>query len=243
VKSWIQRVAFLFMLSAIAVASTVAVQDGWFRIELVEIGSSQDLGPWNAELQRITEETTNKLRHRWIWDVSLEEIQKDLVKEPWIESAQVNRQFPASLRIKITTSAVAGVFMNYKGEFRVVGREGYLSGYKKLSSYASYPVFRNPKIVNNKELRNLAIEILENLPPEGRFSKKSISSIDLEKSGKLLFHLIGGNHRIHFGKESIRTKIERVNEVIEYLDRHEISDRVIDANYELKVLVSPRNRR
>lgn len=81
------------------------------------------------------------------------------------------------------------------------------------------------------------------IPAQGSFSKSTIADIHRGTKGQILFTLRSRGGEIHLGRQQIGVRSARVSQVLDYLQGEPLDDKVIDADYSKKVLVSPKRRR
>ena len=89
----------------------------------------------------------------------------------------------------------------------------------------------------NIEMRKKAISAVQEIPVEGKFSRKNISALHFDQKTGFWATLIESGMKVKMGEDRIALKSARVSQVLEYMESRGLEARVIDANLSKKVLV------
>ncbi len=188
---------------------------------------------------RSVEPSTRASFQSVIENLSLEELSHRLQSVPWVSQVQVRRQFPSRVEIQIRTKDPILGYVSDSGEIFLYAPDG--SSFPAQRELPARPIVVTREIRLQKEtrLRTRVLGLLSEIPIEGAFSLSTISELNLGKRDRVIFTVKKLGVRVHLGNELIALKSGRVAQVIDYLRGEAISDKLIDADFAKKVLVSP----
>lgn len=242
-KKTIVRLAFAFVILPASVAGILyhLNENGFFNVENVEIvyeGSVQDqktfLNPLVADLKK----NMADYQKVSLWSLPLSQVATEVAAYNWIETSAIKRSWPNTLTITVRPYEVKLLYMMGKGnKLRPVIKNGNFLDPIESSQAPDVALLEGETFAKKPELRKKAVELVEELPEEGSFSKKTVSEVRYDKQEGFWVTLIRTGIRVKIGEDQVALKAARVSQVVDYLDSRQFDARVIDANLSKKVLV------
>jgi cell division protein FtsQ len=225
-----------------------AERSGFFKLEKVDVvihmNQSKEVGPslnsYLAPLIKDQRTDIEKLKGQSIWALDVKTLAEQMRKKDWIESVQIQRDWPNRLEISIQPKEFGALFIKTNGDVHPMGMNGEIFNSTSLAKAPDLPVIRGSQFEQKKDLRIQALKLLKSLPSQGSFSKKTISEIGYDDKEGFWLSVLPSKISVKMGFDSDPSREERVSQVIDYLDRNNIQGRVIDANFAKKVLVKLR---
>lgn len=178
-----------------------------------------------------------KYRGQSLWKIDLNEIEKKLNSENWIQEVTLARRFPSKLRVILVPKEIKLLYSGRGGKFLPVVGDGTFLDPVDGKLAPDVPLLVGEAFADKKELRKKSVEALETVPVEGSFSRKTISEIQYDSKEGYWMTLIKSGIKVKMGEEQLAIKAARVSQVVDYMDAHSFQARVIDANLSKKVLV------
>ncbi|QDK38956.1 cell division protein FtsQ/DivIB [Bdellovibrio sp. NC01] len=233
-------VAFVILPGALAGTLFYLNKNGFFNIQKIEVvldhpvpGQEQFLKPQVDEL----EAALAKYKGVSLWNVKLKAMSKDVAKFEWIENSMITRSWPATLSIKVRPYEVKLLFMGKNGKLLPIIKDGSFLNPVEAKQAPDVALLDGESFVKKPELRKKAVDVLEQIPAEGSFSKKTISEIRFDDKEGFWMTMIKTGVRVKIGEDQVSLKAARVSQVVDYLETRQFDARVIDANLSKKVLV------
>ncbi len=188
-----------------------------------------------------------------LFDFDLKVISEKISSLPQIKNFQVIKKWPSEISIVIDFKKTLAYLVQKNG-YLPVSEEGEILPLLLLGDLDSKPFFAGDIFLKNKEVRQKAIQLLAEIPKSNPteekinsqqalarsqkiLSQKIISEIQYKESTGFTVILSGRGTRVKMGQDHFRTKVARIQNVLDYLDGHQIQARVIDTNLTKKVLV------
>jgi cell division protein FtsQ len=212
---------------------------GYFLLNKINF-ENQEVASADAYISTLMKSLDKKLevfKGKSLFEVDLNEIVKIISSEKWIQSFEVQREWPNSLKVKIKNYELVMLYWNEKNEaFPIFSNNEMLDKINRKEIPDLIHVF-DKKYASQKDLRKKTIEMIQKLPEQGPLSQKQIAEVGYDNKTGFWLQLIKKDLLVKMGDEKIEIKSERVSNVIEYLESKQIDARVIDANLSQKVLV------
>ncbi len=212
---------------------------GYFLLNKINF-ENQEVASTDAYISTLMKSLDKKLevfKGKSLFEVDLNEIVKIISSEKWIQSFEVQREWPNSLKVKIKNYELVMLYWNEKNEaFPIFSNNEMLDKINRKEIPDLIHVF-DKKYASQKDLRKKTIEMIQKLPEQGPLSQKQIAEVGYDNKAGFWLQLIKKDLLVKMGDEKIEIKSERVSNVIEYLESKQIDARVIDANLSQKVLV------
>ena len=214
-------------------------QKGYFNLDRIEvlIEDGQLESHYLKPQVELVEKAIEASRGQSLWQIDLAKLQKQIQELSWVENVSLVRQWPVTLKIKIKPLDVKLLLLTRKGEFFPVVRHGEVLNPIEIKNVPDAMILRGEAFQKNLELRKKAVNILENIPIEGTFSRAQISEMTYKEKEGFWVTLIRSGVEVRLGEELVPLKSARVSQVLDYLKSHQFEARVIDADLSQKVLV------
>lgn len=241
-KKLILQLVFGFIVLPALVAGTLVYlnKNGTFditKIELVIEGSlahqESYLKPKVIEL----EEALAKYKGTSLWSIRLKEISKVASGKNWIENIQVKRSWPSTLSIYVRPYEVKLLYLAKNGSLLPVIKDGSFLHPIESQQAPDVIILDGEEFLKKTDLRKKAVDVVDQIPAEGSFSKKTISEIHFHDQEGFWMTMIKSGIQVKMGLDHVPLKAARVSQVVDYLESRQFDARVIDANLSKKVLV------
>lgn len=220
----------------------ISKEIGVFKIHTIEIQSKLEDQILENYLPRLRSSVA-QFYGKNIWEVELSNIKEIVGQAVWIQEAQVLRRYPQTLRIEIVPKKAIAILLDKKRDFYLLSQEGTILPEIEKTNAPRLPVFQNPKVFVDKEMRQRLVTFLNSLPQEGELSLPQISEITIKNNNEIWITHLNTRAAIRMGDHDVPIKSARVARVLEYLEHNNLKWRVIDADFSKKVLVKLRNDR
>lgn len=235
------RIVFVFFLVPTAMVGSVFLmnQKGVFNLENIEINIlGFDSHPhYFSPLSQSVKDRLQVYRGKSLWLLDLKMISKEIFQEDWIAQARVSRKWPVDLEVTIVPKNIKLLLVQGNSGFSPVDDQGKALQPVKSSQAPRLPILRSSIFVKDEKLRKQAVDFVQQLPVDGKFSQQSVSEIYYDNKRGFWTTLIDQNIQVNLGKENLPLRSARVAQVLEYMDSREMQARVIDADLSKKVLV------
>ncbi|WII72829.1 FtsQ-type POTRA domain-containing protein [Bdellovibrio sp. 22V] len=241
-KKLVLQLIFGFVILPLSLAGTLYYlnKNGFFNISKVEVvlenpprGQEQFLRPLVDNL----ESSLAKYKGLSLWNIKLKKVSGDVKKLGWVEGLNVKRSWPATLSIRVRPHEVKLLFMAKSGKLVPIIKDGSFLEPIEIKQAPDVALLEGESFVKKTELRKKAVEVIEQIPAEGSFSKKTISEIRYDNKEGFWMTLIKTGIQVKMGEDQVALKAARVSQVVDYLESRQFDARVIDANLSKKVLV------
>lgn len=210
--------------------ATVDIMDGAVSPKLKE----RLVGEFEGQL--------NKYKKMNIWQISLQEVQTRLLQNGWAKEVLVSRELPDAIRISITLSDIAFVFVDSKKRFVPITYQGVKLGPIPLQLLPDVPITRDKKLVDDETILQKVVALYSLLPKTGILGEGEIAEIHWHDKLGLQLELTRYEGRVVLGAKNISLRAKRVANVLKYLESQKQKWRVIDAAFSKKVLVRLRKQ-
>lgn len=241
-KKLVFKLIFGFIVLPLSLAGTLYYlnKNGFFNIQKIEVvlenptpGQEQFLKPNVDSLEK----TLGRYQGVSLWNVKLKGISKEVAQMGWVENARISRSWPATLSIKVKPYEVKLLFMGKSGKLVPIIKDGSFLEPVEARQAPDVALLDGDSFVKKPELRKKAVDVIEQIPAEGTFSKKTISEIRFDDKEGFWMTMIKTGVRVKIGEDHVALKAARVSQVVDYLETRQFDARVIDANLSKKVLV------
>ncbi len=172
-----------------------------------------------------------------LWNIDLKKVIKTVRTNAWIESVSIKRNWPSTLQIQVIPYEVKLLYLGKNGQLIPVIRDGTLMKPVQSPQAPDVALLDGDNFAKQSELRKKAVQVIEDMPEQGSFSKKTISEIRYDGKDGIWMTMIKTGIQVKLGEDQVSLKAARVSKVVEYLENRQLDVRVIDANLSKKVLV------
>jgi len=241
-KKLVLKLIFGFIILPLIIAGTLYSlnENGFFNIEKIEV--TLEDAPANQEnflnpLVQDLEKSLQAYQGHSLWSVKLKNITGILNKEEWIETSALKRNWPSSLQVRVKPYEVKMLYLDKKSQLMPIIKDGQMLQAIDSQRAPDVAILGGEVFVKKPELRKKAVEVLEEIPAQGSFSRKTISEIRFDQKEGFWMTMIKTGIQVKMGSDQIALKSARVSQVVDYLENRQFDARVIDANLSKKVLV------
>lgn len=235
---WVRGLLFITFTLLFLTAAVLAV----LRSDLTRVRELSIQGASPAVANRLSR-TLSFTLERKIWDITVQDIADKVKSDSWIESVEVQRQFPSTLLIQVVERKPFAVLGNKKGRFKLVDQDNNIIDVAKNDDLTRLPILMGKAFVEKVDLRKAGLDLLKTLPEEGILSLKDVSDVEYKEDRGFSITLMKSGITIELGKENLPLHIDRARRVVQYLDQNNINATRVDADYAKKVLVKVRKGR
>lgn len=194
-----------------------------------------------SEMRKRLEKATEPFIAKRIWEIDLDRVKASIIRDEWVEEALISRSFPNGLNVEVRPKTPVLILVNGSGEFRPVVNDGGLLSPLAAGDLPDVPLLRGEVFINGEGLakRASAAELLLSLPGTGALSRSNVSELTWAPDDGYVLTLIEPRTEVKLGegRRDLMLKVQRVNQVLNYMSGNELEGRVIDASFSKKVLV------
>jgi cell division protein FtsQ len=231
--------AFVFIPLVVVSVVYSLNQHGFFNITHIEVQvenngvQPQYLQPYLKEMDAYLE----TFRDQSLWQIDIKRISSAVGQKQWISGVSVSRSWPSTLSVHILCKEVRAVWLSSNGKFFPVANNGEMMTSIEMKQMPDVMILRGENFEKKSDLRKSAIELINELPPSGTFSQKTVSEIRFDSKDGFWLTLIKDGIQVKMGRDQIALKSARVSQVLEYMKTKNQEPVSIDANLSKKVLV------
>ncbi len=169
-----------------------------------------------------------------LWEVRIKKLKKKLENDPWIKSADIERNWPNSLSIRIYERQAVAI-TNRETGLSYIDKNGVIFTEVGPHDMYDYPLITaDEKIDGSKTGLKNALEFIR-YAAKGSTSlpKQNISEIHMKPQGDMILFLADNPFPISLGRDKIGTKYHQLSKVLSWLYRKNKFDTAvfIDMNY------------
>jgi cell division septal protein FtsQ len=162
---------------------------------------------------------------------------------PWVDTVRIQRHFFSRVVVEVQTKTPVLGYVSDSGEVHMLSADGTVFPPQRSLVDAVIALTRESSLFTKLEERSQVLDMIAQIPSQGSFSKATIADIHRGSRGQILFTLRSRGGEVHLGRQQIGVRSARVSQVLDYLQGEPLDEKVIDADYAKKVLVSPKRRR
>lgn len=241
-KKFIFKLIFGFIVLPASLAGTLYYlnENGFFNIDKVEVvlenppaGQEQFLRPHVDHL----EASLARFKGVSLWNVKLKTVSREVDALNWVEGLNIKRSWPSTLSVRIRPYEVKLLYMAKGGKLLPIIKDGTFLDPVETRQAPDVVLLEGDSFSKKSSLRKKAVEVVDQIPAEGSFSKKTISEIRYDSKEGFWMTMIKTGIQVKMGEDQVSLKSARVAQVVDYLDSRQFDARVIDANLSKKVLV------
>ncbi|MGZ3770609.1 MAG: cell division protein FtsQ/DivIB [Bdellovibrio sp.] len=241
-KKLVVQLIFGFVILPVSVIGTFYYlnKNGFFNIQKIEVvvekptpGQEQFLKP----LINNMEMTLGKYKGLSMWSVKLSAVSREVLALNWVENLSITRDWPSTLTLRVRPYEVKLLYLSKNGSLLPIIKNGKFLDTVETKQAPDVALVGGENFLKKPELRKKAVEVIEEIPSEGSFSKKTISEIGHDDKEGFWMTMIKTGIQVKMGEDQVALKAARVSKVVDYLESHQFDARVIDANLSKKVLV------
>lgn len=239
----------LFIFSAALVFGTAAIlsglhQSGLFIVQTIPVdvlgeqpSAQASAQPGPRGLRTRTQEALKPFAQKKIWDVHLSQIKAAIMKDEWVKDVLISRMLPNTIQVRIVPKATAVVLVGPKGELWPLTEDGTKLATLPADALPDSPLLRGDVFLKDVAKRKEAIQFALNLPSTGPINQKNVSEIFWNKEDGYSVMLMQPKVEVKLGPDLLDTKVLRAGQVLNYMNAHQLTGKMIDASFSKKVLV------
>lgn len=241
-KKLIVKLIFGFIILPASIAGTLYYlnRGGFFNIKKIEVVVDNPVPGQDAFIKPLVTELEKNLSHYQgssLWDIKLKAVSQNLAAFDWIEDSSLKRSWPSSLTVRVKPYEVKLLYMQKNGGLVPIIKDGTFLQPVETKQAPDVAVLDGEVFRQKPELRKKAVDVVEQMPSAGSFSKKTISEVRYDNKEGFWMTMIKTGIQVKIGDDQVALKAARVSQVVDYLETHQFDARVIDANLSKKVLV------
>lgn len=212
---------------------------GFFNLQNIEVVVvNEDLQKkFVTPLKLNLEQSLKPIIGTSLWSLDLQKVAGELAKEKWIERHQITRRWPATMRVEVQAHEVQFLFLSKDGSMHPIVKDGSYLPIVTAQTAPNVAILHGQVFEKNSEMRKKAVQVLNKIPNDGKFSSKTIAEIQYDSKDGFWATLVQSGIKVKMGEDRIDLKSKRVSQVLEYLEHRQLEVRVIDADLSKKVLV------
>lgn len=213
---------------------------GFFNLGELQISvvKADEHASFYEPLAKKIETAMAKYKGQSLFQLDLNQLKTQLLKEAWIEQVHLTRRWPQTIQLQIQSKKIPFIFIEKERYARPVLEDGTLLERVPLERAPQAVVLVSPEFKTQLELRKKAVAVLNEVPKDsGVLNQAKISEIKFDEKDGFWMTLIGGGTEVRLGHEQFALRAARVSQVLNYLQDREMNARVIDADLSKKVVV------
>ncbi len=230
----------LVLLPAIIVGSFYSLhRHGFFNLQNIDI-DIVDNNPQSVYLHPLTEQMRVLLlqnKGQSLFHIDIQSVSAQLQQLEWVEKIHLSRHWPQSLHVSVQPKQIKFLYLSKSGKMQPLTAQGELLSPVTIQQLPDVTLLEGDVFEKNLELRKKAVQVIEQIPSEGRFSRQKISDMHFDSKEGFWATLIQSGVKVKIGDTQVPQKSVRVSQVLEYIDQHQLEARVIDTNLSKKVVV------
>ena len=234
-------IAFVALPSVVAGSMYWLNAKGFFNIEKVEVVLADPEAQAQSNFYKPLVEKLSAqmapIKGQSLWSVRLSSVGNILNAQNWISVHSISRSWPGTLQVTIKPYEVKLVYLAKNGKFIPIIEDGSFLESVDSQQSPDVTLLDGAIFADRKELRSKAVKVIQEIPSDGSFSKKTISEMRFDNKDGFSVMMMKTGVQVKIGEEQVALKSARVAQVVDYLESRDFDARVIDANLSKKVLV------
>ncbi len=209
-RRFIIVISVLFVLAGLGAASYATLHLGVFTVEDIYVAGNKRI----KEREIIKRSGLRKGESNIFFFE--DQVEQDILKNPWVKSVSVNKEFPKKVYIEIEEEEVYCIVLTENGKPLYISRTGHTLGSGNFDMGLDFPVLIGEGIKNQVLLKE-ALDILELSKSSSVLKWDDISEVYIDPIyGINVF--TNDNRRIEFDRNNIVEKWDKVEKIIRHSD-------------------------
>ena len=176
----------------------------------------------------------------YLWEVSLSDLASALERVGWVKDYAVSRNLIGQVSVELDTEHMVALWARADGKLHPISDTGKVLEAMELHEAPDLPIVRSLDFDANPDNSYLLSELLFELGKAPVLNSANLRAIHFFRNKGFAVELFEPDVAIELGFPPYSTKVQRVERVVQYLQRHDLKSRVIDATFSKKVLVRAR---
>lgn len=213
------------------------------RVSHVDVGLAEEVsesGSYYSGLKAALEQEFKGYVGLPLWELSLNEVAALLKQISWIKNFSVSRTLLGQVRVELEPEDIGLLWAKPNGTVFPISSTGKVLEPIDLISAPDLPILRSKSFSGETSQTTMAVELLEAVKDSPSLTLTNIKEIYYSDKRGFSLELFEPDVVVEMGVAPYSTKVQRVEKVIQYLQRKELKSRVIDATFSKKVLVRAR---
>ncbi|MFS4458273.1 cell division protein FtsQ/DivIB [Bdellovibrio sp. HCB2-146] len=241
-RKLVLKFIFGFVILPLSIAGTLYYLNGrgFFNIQQIEVVLVDPVEGQRAYLKPLVEQLQTSLKPYEgvsLWNINLKTVVRTVKGNEWVNRVALKRAWPTTLQVHVQAHEVKLLYLGKNGKLLPVIGDGTFLDPVEAPQAPDVAVLDGEVFTKQSALRKKAVDVIEELPAEGSFSRKTVSEIRYDSKEGFWMTLIKTGIQVKIGEDQVALKAARVGKVVDYLESRQFDARVIDANLSKKVLV------
>jgi cell division protein FtsQ len=242
VRKLVLKLLFGFVILPLSIAGILFYLNGrgFFNIQQIEVVLEEPVEGQRAFLKPLVEQLQTSLKPYEgvsLWNINLKTVVRSVRSNDWVNQVALKRNWPSTLQVRVKAHEVKLLFLGKNGKLLPVIGDGTFLEAVAAPQAPDVAILDGEVFSKENDLRKKAVDVIEEIPAEGSFSKKTISEVRYDAKEGFWMTLIKTGIQVKMGEDQVALKAARVSQVVDYLESRQFDARVIDANLSKKVLV------
>lgn len=221
------------------VGISLAIDRGLLNITNVDVRLKDDVAD-TALYDRIRESLApqlEKIKGQNIFSLDLKKLTRTILSDRRVQEVNITRRLPGHLQLELTPKKPVLNLLNSDGRLSPISVDASLLPAVEISQAFDLPVLRGKVFKSDPSKRELALNLVAEMPQEGMLTEKTLSEITYSKDEGYSLRTLNSPGKIILGEGNFREKFKRLNEVLNYLYDRSLTWRILDARFSKKVVV------
>lgn len=160
---------------------------------------------------------------------------------PFVQNAYLSWKISEPVRIHAKVSDVKAM-MRKDGQWFLLGPEGKILKTVDKSQTLDLPIISSETVLKDPKLRQKTFNLFDALESsETILTLKQVSEVSVDERG--LYFIFSPGYRIYLSEENFKTQLQRLHEVLKYLEMKKIDVKFIDSQFKNKIIVRPQKKK
>lgn len=219
------------VLSVIALIGLVQAYRSFAGSQLFALRKVEVQGAAQTSAEELGQALRQKVGSQSLWQVDLSALRAEVMKQAWVEDAQVERVLPDTLRVTLSEREPFAPLRRANGSLIWVDRDGVLLGERAVIKNAAIPPVINgldegsseeTQVANKERLKTYQQIIAEFDQEEPKLSDK-VDEINLEDLHDVRLRLVEKRISVMLGEKNFRARLLSALKVLDAVERKDIA--------------------
>ena len=172
-----KKIAGTLLFISLVISLVTMVDKSTFKLDKVDVKIS---GANTIMVERIRKNIhpfAASLVGSYIWEVSLDDVVKEVTKDSSVAKVKLRRGLPNKLELRIEPHVPQAMILEGGENLYGVAQGGELMPPIEVKQILDLPILRGTQFIKDKELRKLAMDLLAVVPEKGSLTKNKVSEV------------------------------------------------------------------